>query len=181
VVDLLQNEKRYLSQLLEAVQRCSYFLYESSSKLEWPLSGESLWHRRKDAELFETLAAINERFAKLQDTLASTMRHSALLMSENTDNFLKILVYFEKRGVVPSVELWQQGRMARNMAAHDYETDYSLIAEHFNVLSELTPMLLVTAGHLVEICKNELKLNAEPGDFNDEFASLLRSIELSKK
>jgi hypothetical protein len=67
------------------------------------------------------------------------------------------------------------------MAAHDYETDYSLIAEHFNVLSELTPMLFVTAGHLVEICNNELELSAEPGDFNDEFATLLRSVELSEK
>jgi len=44
-----------------------------------------LFSRKKDNDLFEALAAINERFAKLQDTLGSAMRHSLLLSGEPAD------------------------------------------------------------------------------------------------
>lgn len=40
----------------------------------------------------------------------------------------------EKQGVVTSIESWQLARTARNLAAHDYETDYDKVAEHFNTL-----------------------------------------------
>jgi len=75
--DLLEAERGHLANLLEAIQRCIFFLHESESKLDWPLEGRRLANRKKDVVLFESLAAINERFAKLQDTLAAAMRHGA--------------------------------------------------------------------------------------------------------
>jgi hypothetical protein len=56
----------YLAQLLEAAQRCAWFLDQSRAKLDWPLDGETLARNPKDVALFETLAAINELFAKLR-------------------------------------------------------------------------------------------------------------------
>eukprot|EP01032_Pedospumella_encystans_P024301 gene24301-27489_t len=50
--------------------------------LQWPISGSFLAQNKKDKELFEALAAINERFAKLQDTLGAAMRHSLVLSGE---------------------------------------------------------------------------------------------------
>lgn len=123
--DPLQLERDYLARLLEAIQRCTYFLFESDRKLNWPLAGEFLVRNKKDVDLFETLAAVNERFAKLQDSLAAAMRHAALLMSEPADSFLQVLALFEKSGVVTSIDDWQRSRAARNLAAHDYETDYA--------------------------------------------------------
>lgn len=172
MTDALSNEKKHLARLLEAVQRSAYFLHLSYSKLDWPIDAMWLKDNRKDAELFETLAAINERFSKLQDTLASGMRHSALLMSEPTESFLKVLAFFEKQGVVESVELWQQSRMARNAAAHDYETDYMLIAEHFNMLAELIPMLLSTGRELLSLVTRELRVQPASADFDAEFNSM---------
>ena len=54
----LTAEREHLANLLEATQRC------------------------KVVDLFESLAAFNERFAKLQDTLGAAMRHGALLMRD---------------------------------------------------------------------------------------------------
>ena len=68
VDDILDAERQYLSRLLEAIQRCVYFFHASDSKISWPLEGHALTARKKDEELFESLSAINERFAKLQDT-----------------------------------------------------------------------------------------------------------------
>ena len=94
---ILDAERQYLAGLLEAIQRCVYFLHASDRKIAWPLQADELAVRKKDERLFESLSAINERFAKLQDTLGAAMRHSAMLMSEPTESFLKVLAFYEKR------------------------------------------------------------------------------------
>lgn len=57
----LDAEKLHLAGLLEAIQRCVYFLDASSRKLTWPLTAELLELKKKDIALFEAMAAINER------------------------------------------------------------------------------------------------------------------------
>ena len=168
----LNKERAHLSDLLEAIQRSSWFLNESLKKISWPLDAEELARRNKDIDLFETLSAINERFAKLQDTLASAMRHSALLMGEPTDPFLKVLTFFEKQGVLNSVDAWQECRMVRNMAAHDYETEYELIAEHFNTVRSMFPMLLSVSQGLLRVVSQELSIHPSSNDFHSEFTSI---------
>lgn len=171
-LDVLGAERKHLANLLEAIQRCVFFLHESESKHAWPLDGARLASRKKDVALFESLAAINERFAKLQDTLAAAMRHSALLMGEPTDSFLKVLALFEKLGVIESTADWQRSRAARNLAAHDYETDYDDIAEHFNALHELTAMLYAAARRLTDSCRTTLQIEPANGDFAPEFVRI---------
>ena len=165
----LSVEREHLANLLEAVQRCTHFLHASSSKVDWPLDGRALKQRQKDEALFETLAAFNERFAKLQDTLGAAMRHSALLMSEANSPFLKVLALFEKFGVIESIDSWQMCRTARNLAAHDYETDYALVAEHFNELQTLQPVLVRAASRLLAQCAQSLGIEPSTTDFEIEF------------
>lgn len=145
----------------------------SARKLPWPLSGEFLHAHRKDMDLFEAVAAFNERFSKLQDTLGAAMRHAALLMSEATSPFLRVLSLFEKLGVIESVAAWQLAREARNLAAHDYDTDYTVIAEHFSQLNALRPALLATAGRLLAACETHLGIRPVTDDFSAEFRGVL--------
>jgi hypothetical protein len=166
---LLIQQKQHLANLLEAIQRCVYFLDASDRSLGWPLTSEFLTEHKKDNKLFEALAAINERFAKLQDTLGSAMRHSLLLSGEQADSFIKVLALFEKFGVIPNIEEWQVARAARNLAAHDYETDYEAVAEHFNTLHALKGSLLRTAGQFAQYCNSQLKISPSSQDFSVEF------------
>ena len=122
----LAAEREHLANLLEALQRCAHFLHASSSKVTWPLGGNDLKKRQKDLALFEALAAFNERFAKLQDTLGAAMRHSALLMSETNTPFLKVLALFEKLGVVESIDSWQMCRTARSRSHSRVPPDFAL-------------------------------------------------------
>ena len=170
--DSLAAERQHLANLLEAVQRCAYFLHATSQRLPWPLAGATLRQRQKDNGLFEGLAAFNERFAKLQDTLGSAMRHAALLMSEPAAPFLRVLALFAKLGVVDSIESWQLCRAARNLAAHDYETDYTRIAEHFNELQGLQGILIRAAARLVDVCASTLAIRPASADFADDFAAV---------
>ncbi len=171
---LLTAEKTHLAQLLEAIQRCTYFLHAASSKADWPLDGETLQRHKKDAAIFEALAAFNERFAKLQDTLGAAMRHACLLLAESTEGFLKVLAYYEKEGVIDSIESWQAIRTVRNLAAHSYETDYSLIAEHFNTLHGMAPGLSRTAALFIELCQHKLGIGPATGDFEQEFREIMK-------
>ncbi|WP_075878837.1 hypothetical protein [Vreelandella massiliensis] len=170
--DILSDQQRHLAQLLEAIQRCAWFLQQSRNKVTWPIDGEWLADHKKDVALFETLAAINERFAKLQDSLASAMRHSALLAGESTDSFLKVLALFEKQEVINATSDWQRCRAIRNIAAHDYATPYAQIAEHFNLLNELADILLHTSRNLVAWCADQLQIHPASQDFTTEFDSI---------
>lgn len=79
-----------VANLLAAVQTCAHFMHASSSKVAWPLQNDGLRQLQRDEDLFEALAALNERFAKPQDTLGAAMRHSALFMSETPPPFLRV-------------------------------------------------------------------------------------------
>ncbi len=166
----LAAERDHLANLLEAVQRCAYFLHATSQRLPWPLDAGVLRLRQKDNGLFEVLSAFNERFAKLQDTLGASMRHAAMLMSEPSTPFLRVLSLFAKSGVIDSVEGWQLCRAARNLAAHDYETDYVRIAEHFNEFHGLQGVLISAAGRMLDLCAQALQITPATADFDADFA-----------
>lgn len=168
----LTAEREHLANLLEAVQRCVYFVHASASQVDWPLAGPALKIRQKDEALFGALAAFNERFAKLQDTLGAAMRHSALLMGEPTTPFLKVLALFERLGAIESVASWQLCRAARNLAAHDYQTDYERIAEHFNELHSLVTVLIQSSARVVALCEQSLAVGPASADFETEFRTV---------
>lgn len=172
---ILEAERQHLANLIEAIQRCVYFLHASDSKVVWPLERAALEIRKKDAALFESLAAINERFAKLQDTLGAAMRHAAILMGETADTFLKVLSIYEKAGVIDSIAAWQLCRTARNLAAHDYETDYAQIAEHFNTLHEPRTTLCQASARIVQGCKIDLGVLPSSNEFADEFHRIVEA------
>lgn len=170
----LQAERMHLAGLLEAIQRCVYFLNASDGRLSWPLWAPYLEQNKKNIDLFESLAAINERFAKLQDTLGAAMRHSVLLSGETGETFLKVLAFYEKTGVIDSVASWQLCRTTRNLAAHDYGTDYAEVAEHFNALHTLIPALYGDASRFVEYCRTALEAQPQQMDFAEDFAAIVR-------
>jgi hypothetical protein len=170
--DPLSLEKQHLAGLLEAIQRCVYFLEGLDSRQSFPLVGEAMRLRCKDRELFDSLAALNERFSKLQDTCAAVMRHAAILSAERTETFLVVLSFYEKVGVIESVDAWQRIRMIRNIASHDYETNYDEIAEHFNALHLSIPQLLRTGVRLVDFCKQSLEIAPNLGAFSSDYQQI---------
>lgn len=83
-----------------------------------------------------------------------------------------MLALFEKFGVIEHIEEWQVARAARNLAAHDYETDYDAVAEHFNALHELKASLLRTARQFMTYCESQLKVAPSSSDFALEFVRI---------
>lgn len=159
---VVEESRRHLADLIEACQRCAWHLEASAARIEWPLTPQALEQRQMDLDLFEPLAAINERFAKLQDLLGTTMRHLCELSGERTDTFLRVLSFCEKAGIIAATEDWQACRSLRNRAAHDYGTDFVITAEHFNALHAHTPILKTVTLALADYARRSLGI--EPPD-----------------
>ena len=176
----VQDEQQYLAELIEAIQRCAFFLDASIGKLTWPLTKASLENNKKNVSLFETLSSINERFSKLQDTLGAAMRHGAMLAGEPSETFLRVLSFYEKIGVIESIESWQLCRTTRNLAAHNYGVDYLEIADHFNTLHELVPTLYLSARRFVRYCCESLSVVPVADDFVESFKCVTERIHPHK-
>ena len=123
-----------------------------------------------DLGLFEPLAAINERFAKLQDLLGTTMRHLCELCGERTDTFLRVLAFCEKAGVIESSEAWHACRSLRNRAARDYGTDFELTAGHFNALLDQIHVLSGVTLALAAYAKQALGIEPDDPTFAEALA-----------
>jgi len=165
----LKAERQHLADLLEAIQRCVFFLDASTQKIVWPTTKLHLEDHMKDVALFESLSSINERFSKLQDTLGAAMRHAVILSGEASESFLKVLSFYEKASVIDSIEAWQICRATRNLAAHDYGIDYAEIAEHFNALHELIPVLYGASSRFLRYCDDSFGVAPAHGIFAENF------------
>lgn len=172
---ILASAKQHLADLLDAIQRSVYFLESADAGITWPLQADYLAANKKDKTLFGHLAAINERFAKLQDTLGAAMRHAMPLLGENGDTFIRTLAYYEKAGVIDDAGEWQASRTARNLAAHAYELDYAMIADHFNTLHNLRPYLYRSAGRFQDYCLTNLGVTPASTDFGAEFNAITQA------
>jgi len=162
---LLEESRGHSADLLEAGQRCAWYLQTSADKVRWPLTGKALADRSKDVEFYERLAAINERFGKLQDLLSTTMRHLCLLNGENTDSFLRVASFCNKAGILESLEEWQACRTLRNRAAHAYGTDYTETAGHFNAMHAQIPLLTTIVVRLSSYIRQNLGIEAADASF----------------
>ena len=177
---LLEDSHRHLGELLTAVERCIYFLEGARSRISWPVTGDELAARNKDIDLFTNLSAVNERFAKLQDTLGTAMRHAAMLAGEPSDNFLRVLAFFEKNRILASVKDWQAMRALRNLAAHEYGTNYAKTADHFNAIHSNIPTLYQMAAHFFRFCSENLDITASSPDFSKDVEIILRNMRNAK-
>jgi len=122
----------------EALSRLRQGLLYTESRIPWPITNT----QSCNAEILERLSAFSERFAKMQDVLASAMRHALLLQGENLLTFTDVLAIMEKLGIIEDQQEWINIRLLRNKAAHDYSIDGDHQSEYFNSLHAQLPALL---------------------------------------
>jgi len=140
-----------LAEKIQSIQRLVSGLQFTASRLEWPTTDTTQY----TPEALERLSAFTERFSKLQDVLASAMRHSVILRGENPQTFSDVLAIMEKVCVVNDQQDWINMRLLRNKAAHDYSNDGTQQAEYFNTLHESMETLLAISHSFVTWCNSK--------------------------
>ena len=164
-LSVIEESRGHLADLLEAGQRCAWYLQAGAAKVRWPVTGAELAQRSRDLEFYERLAAIHERFGKLQDLLATTMRHLCELSGENTESFLRVASFCHKAGILSSLEDWQTCRSLRNRAAHAYGTDYTETAGHFNAMRAQIGFLTLAVIGVSAYVRENLQIQAADESF----------------
>ena len=164
-LSVIEESRGHLADLLEASQRCAWYLQAGAAKVRWPVTGAELAQRSRDLEFYERLAAIHERFGKLQDLLATTMRHLCELSGENTESFLRVASFCHKAGILSSLEDWQTCRSLRNRAAHAYGTDYTETAGHFNAMRAQIGFLTLAVIGVSAYVRENLQIQAADESF----------------
>jgi hypothetical protein len=81
--------------------------------------------------------------------------------------------------VLESVAAWQLCRTARNLAAHDYAIEYAEIADHFNSIQALIPLLYLSAGRFLSYCREALAIEPGRADFSADFFSIVKTMQVA--
>ena len=152
IAQLRAQQIQLLAQRLGALEKIRRGLRYTARKIAIPL--DSTEHL-SDAEL-EVLAALNERFGKLQDTLAASMKQVTVLMAEPADTFGQVLSFMAKIGIVDDITQWQNLRLLRNIGAHEYDIDPIAQAEYFTAIAEAIAPLEHMAASLIVYCQAQL-------------------------
>ena len=91
------------------------------------------------------------RFAKLQDFIGKKMIDQFLKMTKDySDNMtmLEKLNQLKRLEIIPSVDVWEQMREARNHIAHEDPDEPALTAKYLNQIFEFTPQLIEILNHI---------------------------------
>lgn len=170
---IYEIEKAHLANTLTAIQRQVVFFMYALEKIKWPLTEDFLAHDPYNETLFNNLAAVNERFAKLQDTMGMSMRHAGLILGQNENDFLKLLTFYEKENVISSIDDWQNCRLIRNRSAHEYDNDYHKIADHFNLIMHYSRLLISSSVHLIQFCLEKININPDDKVMDELFRKMV--------
>jgi hypothetical protein len=96
-------------------------------------------------ENFFLLEVLTNRFAKLQDYLASQIITTFLFeKGEVSDNMSMIdkIHKLEKLEIIDEADIWMRMRKTRNHLAHEYPDHPEITAKYLNEIYKLTPSLL---------------------------------------
>lgn len=144
IADLRRQQRLLLEQRLAALARIRRGLAYTLGHVPLPIQTTE----HLDDAALEALAALNERFGKLQDLLAAIMKQATLLASEPAETFPQTLSFMHKVGVIDDIDGWQTLRLLRNIGTHEYDTDPLRQAEYFVALAKAIPTLERIADQL---------------------------------
>lgn len=82
-----------------------------------------------DPAMAERLAAIVDRFCKLQDQLAAAMRHAHAMLGEKQRSFHDVITWAINESILPDETTWLELRSLRNRLTHEYDPSSDAMPE----------------------------------------------------
>lgn len=102
----------------------------------------------------ERLAAIVDRFCKLQDQFAGSMNHAHTMLGEKRRSFHDVVVWAIAEQILPDETTWLELRSLRNRLTHEYD-----LAD--DILPELMPLIRQARDTLHDAIKRFSQLCAQ--------------------
>ena len=156
---LYQEQQALLGRQLAVLRRLRDGLRYSAGRLRWPITAADL----DDPEAAERLAALNDRFAKLQDQLAGAMRHAHTMLGEHYRTYFDVITWMTHEGIITDPEVWLELRTLRNQLTHDYDLEAQTAVEYLNALHDNMDTLMAIVERFEDVCQKYGLLPAVDG------------------
>ncbi|HEX7325140.1 MAG TPA: hypothetical protein VF292_07285 [Rhodanobacteraceae bacterium] len=105
-----------------------------------------------DPAVAERVAAIVDRFCKLQDQLAGAMRHAHAMLGERQRNFHDVVTWAVTEGILPQESAWLELRSLRNRLTHEYDLAGDELPELMRLVRQSTGTLASAVQRFAEVC-----------------------------
>lgn len=144
----LAQQKALLNEKIRILQRLD-------SQLQWSLDhlpsidGNNL----HDPAIGERIAAIVDRFCKLQDQLAGALRHAHNLLGEKQRSFQDVVTWAIAQQLLPSHDAWLELRSLRNRLTHEYDLETDRMPELLELIREGKTTLGAAIERFVALCE----------------------------
>jgi len=147
---LLHEQKALLARQLAVLHRLQNGLLYTHQKLPQTLELGDLEH----PERAERIAALNDRFTKLQDQFAAALRHAHSMTSERYRSFLDVVTWAVRYDIIPTAEDWLELRALRNRLTHDYDLEYDDVLDVIRSLRASITTLIDMTERFEHFCKH---------------------------
>jgi len=156
---LYQEQQALLRRQLAVLRRLRDGLRYSAQRLRWPITASDL----DDPEAAERLAALNDRFTKLQDQLAGATRHAHTMLGERYRSYFDVITWMAHEGIITNPEVWLELRTLRNQLTHDYDLEAQTAAQYLNALHDSMDTLTAILERFEAVCHQYRLLPATDG------------------
>ena len=116
---LFAEQQVLLAHQLQVLARLEQGIAYSLDRLPAALDLEGL----RNPEIAERVAALNDRFTKLQDQLAGALRHAHAMLGERYRSYADVVAWAVRLGILPDAPTWLELRALRNRLTHDYDLE----------------------------------------------------------
>lgn len=106
----------------------------------------------EDPTVAERIAAIVDRFCKLQDQLAGAMRHAHAMLGERQRNFHDVVTWAVTECILPNESAWLELRSLRNRLTHEYDLAGDEIPELMRLVRQSSNTLASAMQRFAEVC-----------------------------
>jgi hypothetical protein len=131
--------------------RSGALLTRSYPRVKKLISKDTNFLKDMDLDALDKLDAFRVRFCDLQVVLGNKVFRSLLTLEmEPNGSNLDLLNRIDKRGLLPSFELWQEIRNIRNLFIHDYPETEDFRCQILAKALELTPDLINVINRILK-------------------------------
>ena len=116
---LFAEQQALLAHQLQVLARLEQGIAYSLGRLPAALDLDDL----RNPEIAERVAALNDRFTKLQDQLAGALRHAHAMLGERYRSYADVVAWAVHLGILPDAPTWLELRALRNRLTHDYDLE----------------------------------------------------------
>lgn len=146
---LLDQQRALLQHKPEVLTRLQAGLEWSFQRL--PLLTEDSIH---DPSVNERIAAIVDRFTKLQDQFAGALQHAHSMLGEKRRSFADVVFWAVEQEILPDNATWLEIRMLRNRLTHEYDLESEQLPELIALVREALTTLAISIGCFGKACRS---------------------------